>query len=144
MSGKRLINFLLVEDDDDHAELVLRVLKKRRVANELDRVKDGVEAIAFLRNEGEYENAPRPDIVLLDLKLPRRDGFEVLKEIREDPEISSLPVVILTTSSAEIDRVKAYTYHANSYLKKPLDFDQFRKMVEDLCLYWGVWNEPPN
>ncbi|NNC87137.1 MAG: response regulator [Akkermansiaceae bacterium] len=143
MANQKLVDFLLVEDDDDHADLVIRALKKGRVVNRIDRARDGVEAMRFLRKEGEFAGVPRPDIVILDLKLPRKDGLEVLQEVRDDPHLSMLPIVILTTSSAETDRARAYEYHANSYLKKPIDFEQFRKMVEDLSLYWGVWNEAP-
>lgn len=143
MPKQQLVNFLLVEDDDDHSDLVMRALKRARILNHMERVRDGVEAIMYLNKEGEFSDKVRPDIVLLDLKLPKKDGFEVLKEIRESESLRTMPVVILSTSSAETDRAKAYTYHANSYLNKPVDFDQFQKMVEDLCLYWGVWNEGP-
>ncbi|WP_152051966.1 response regulator [Tautonia marina] len=139
----RMVKFLLVEDDEDHAELVKRNLRRARVANSVTHVPDGVEALAFLRREGNYPDAERPDVVLLDLKLPKLDGLEVLTAIRADDELRDLPVVILTTSDAEADRERAYEHHVNSYLVKPVDFEKFRQMVNDLSLYWGVWNVLP-
>ena len=138
-----LMTFLLVEDDDNHAHLVTRSLKKARVQNQVFRVADGAEAIAFLRREGQYSDMPHPDLVLLDLKLPKMSGHEVLAIIKTDEELRKIPVVVMTTSDAELDRAKAYEHHANSYVVKPVDFERFRQLVNDLCLYWGVWNEPP-
>ena len=138
---KKLIRFLLVEDDDDHAELVQMALAENRVANEVDRVKDGAQALEYLRKEGAFTEKPRPDIVLLDLKLPKVDGHEVLKQIKDDESLRSIPTVVLTTSQAEADKAKAYYHHANSYLSKPVDFGQFHQMVMDLELYWGLWNQ---
>ena len=136
------MNFLLVEDDDDHAEIVLRTLKRNRVANTIDRVADGESALAYLRNVGAFANRKRPDIILLDLKLPKLSGHELLKIIKTDPKLLSIPVVVLTTSSAESDRERAYEHHANSYIVKPVNFTRFREMVRDLSLYWGVWSPP--
>lgn len=138
-----LMRFLLVEDDDNHAHLVVRSLKRARVRNSIDRVADGEQALRYLRRQGEYTDRPVPSIVLLDLKLPRVDGHEVLKAIKEDKNTADIPVVIMTTSDAETDRARAYEYHANSYLVKPIDFTKFRQMVDELSLYWGVWNVPP-
>lgn len=135
-----MIRFLLVEDDDDHAHLIARNLDRDRVANELERVKDGAEALRFLRNEPPYEDKPKPDVVLLDLKLPKVDGHEVLKSIKADPKLKSIPVVMMTTSDAEHDRAIAYEHNVNSYVVKPINFEKFRQMVQDLSLYWGVWN----
>lgn len=140
---RKLVTFLLVEDDDTHAHLVMRSLDKARVTNEVFRVKDGVEAMAFLEQKGAHAERPRPDVVLLDLKLPKMDGHEVLSEIKSDPELKQIPVVIMTTSDTEMDREKAYQHHANSYVVKPVDFEKFRTLVDELSLYWGVWNEPP-
>ena len=137
-----LINFLLVEDDDDHAAIVLRTLERNRVVNNVKRMIDGAEALAYLRREPPYENRPDPDVILLDLKLPKVDGHEVLKAVKSAPELCHIPVVVLTTSSGEADRARAYAYHANSYLVKPVNFQRFRQMVSDLSLYWGVWNAP--
>jgi len=137
----RLLNFLLVEDDVDHAELVIRSLARNRVSNAVEHLKDGEEALAYLRREGPWADRPRPDVILLDLKLPRLDGHEVLAAIKADPNLRPIPVVVMTTSDAESDRERAYAQHANSYLVKPVDFAKFRQMVNDLSLYWGVWNQ---
>lgn len=138
-----LVHFLLVEDDDDHAALVERGLKRNRVQNRVSRVSDGAQAIQFLRKEGEFTDAIQPDTILLDLKLPKLNGHEVLEIIKADEDLRAIPVVMLTTSDAETDRVKAYQHHVNSYVVKPLDFTKFRELVEELNLYWGVWNRPP-
>lgn len=137
-----LINFLLVEDDDDHAAIVVRTLKNNRVGNNIKRVTDGAEAIAYLRKDPPHQQRPEPGVILLDLKLPKLDGHEVLKFCKKDPALCHIPVVVLTTSNAEADRAKAYACHANSYLVKPVNFQRFRQMVNDLSLYWGVWNAP--
>lgn len=137
-----LMNFLLVEDDDDHAEIMLRTIKDNRVANSMHRVADGEEALSYLRAEGEHSERLLPDIILLDLKLPKLSGHELLKIIKADPDLLAIPVVILTTSGAESDREKAYKLHANSYIVKPVNFTRFRRMVNDLSLYWGVWSPP--
>ncbi|MCB0408547.1 MAG: response regulator [Bdellovibrionales bacterium] len=137
-----LVHFLLVEDDADHAELIRRSLKKARVANTFDWVKDGQSAIDYLNKVGPYAQAMNPDVMILDLKMPGKDGIEVLREIREDLQLFHLPIVILTTSAAEEDRVKAYKHKAYSYLLKPLDFDRFKELIEDLSFFWGAWNVP--
>ena len=137
---ENLVHFLLVEDDESHAELVRRNLAKERVENTLDRVVDGAEALQYLRRQGPFADASRPDVILLDLKLPKVDGHEVLRIIKADDDLRSIPVVVLTTSDAEADREQAYALNANSYLVKPIDFEQFRRIVKDLSLYWGVWN----
>ncbi len=139
----KLVRFLLVEDDDDHAELVQMALAENRGANIVDRVSGGEEALAYLRQVGAFTGKPRPDIVLLDLKLPKVDGHEVLEQIKTDESLRSIPVVVLTTSQAEADKAKAYYNHANSYLVKPVDFEKFQQMAKDLNLYWGVWNQVP-
>lgn len=132
--------FLLVEDDDSHALLFTRVLERSPIAKTLDRVGDGVEALAYLRREGSYADRPVPDVVFLDLKLPKLDGLEALERIKSDAALKKIPIVMLTTSDAETDRARAYEHHVNSYVVKPADFEQFQRLVQDLGFYWGVWN----
>jgi hypothetical protein len=137
-----LVHFLLVEDDDSHAEITMRTVRRNGVVNSIDRVSDGVEAMTYLRGEGEYAGRRLPGVVLLDLKLPRKDGHEVLLEMKQDPKLRRIPVVVLTTSDAESDRERAYDRYVNSYLVKPIDFESFREMVRGLSMYWAVWNRP--
>ena len=137
---------LLVEDEDAHAMLILRSLEDMRIANSIYRVKDGKEALDYLFRSGKYADAkksPRPDLILLDLKLPKLDGHEVLRLIKESDELRIIPVIMLTTSENEADMLKAYHRHANSYLVKPIDFDEFRKMLKDAGFYWFLWNHHP-
>jgi len=143
MFNGRPLHFLLVEDDDDHADLVLSSLQDARVLNTFSRVATGMDALAYVRAEGVYATATRPDVILLDLKLPMIDGHEVLATIKADPKLCGIPVVVLTTSAAEVDVVRAYQLNANSYLCKPVDFEKFQAMISDLKLYWCVWNVPP-
>ena len=144
MAGRaELLHLLLVEDDEDHAFLVARNLKASRIANTLDHVVDGEQAIDYLYRRKPYADSPRPDIILLDLKLPKIDGHEVLEMIKNNPALRAIPVVILTTSESESDRAKAYLRHANSYVVKPLDANGFQTMVEQLSLYWGMLNLGP-
>ncbi len=142
-SHAKPVHFLLVEDDNAHAELVTMSLVENNVANTIQRVSDGEQALKYLKREGEYADADRPDLILLDLKLPKIDGLEVLERIKSDDDLHSIPVVVLTTSSHERDVNTAYNNYANSYLTKPVDFSQFHKMIRDLGLYWSVWNAPP-
>ena len=142
-SHAKPVRFLLVEDDNAHAELVTMSLVENNVANTIQRVSDGEQALMYLKREGEYADADRPDLILLDLKLPKIDGLEVLERIKSDDDLHSIPVVVLTTSSHERDVNTAYNNYANSYLTKPVDFSQFHKMIRDLGLYWSVWNAPP-
>ena len=140
------INILLVEDDDAHAEIVKRNFEASHVANKLIRVADGQAALDYLYRQNEFSDpakSPQPGIILLDLRLPKVDGLEVLKLIKEDPDLARIPVVILTTSKAEIDMVKAYDAHANSFLVKPVDFAQFSILMETFGFYWLVWNQRP-
>jgi CheY-like chemotaxis protein len=136
------MRFLLVEDDEDHAHLVSHHLQRCDQRNQVECVRDGHSALAYLRGEGEFARALRPDLILLDLKLPKLDGHEVLAAIKQDPALRSIPVVVLTTSGAQADRSRAYHSHANSYLVKPLDCQQFRQLLEALCRYWRDWNQP--
>jgi len=140
----RQIRFLLVEDNPDHAELVRRNFRAEEFNSTLDHVVDGEQALAYLAGKGEFAGRGRPDVVLLDLNLPKIDGHEVLRSIKADPDLATIPVVILTTSESEIDRMEAYRNHVNSFLVKPIDFNQFRQMVHDLNLFWSKWNESLN
>lgn len=130
------IEILLVEDNEGDVGLVEEVFQEAKIRNNLNVAEDGEEAMLFLRNEGKFSSAPRPDIILLDLNLPGKDGREVLKEIKEDGGLKRIPVVILTTSKAEEDIIKSYTLHANSYITKPVDFDQFLKVIKSIENFW--------
>ena len=130
------INILLVEDNPADARLIKEVFKDTKTKNRLYVVKDGVEAMAFLNQELEYVDIPRPDVILLDLNLPRKDGREVLKELKEDDVLKCVPIVILTTSSAEEDIIRTYNNHANCYITKPVDFDQFLKVINSIEDFW--------
>jgi two-component system, chemotaxis family, response regulator Rcp1 len=130
------IEILLVEDNPGDVRLTTEAFKDGKVHNNLNVVWDGVEALAFLRKEGKYANAVRPDLVLLDLNLPRKDGRQVLEEIKADPKLRRIPVVILTTSQAEEDILKAYNYNANCYINKPIGFDEFMKVVQSIENFW--------
>ena len=132
----RSIEIPLVEDNPGDARLTREALKDAKVNNHLSVVHDGVEAMAFLRREGNYRQAPRPDLVLLDLNLPRKDGREVLAEIKADPHFRRIPVVVLTTSAAEEDILKAYNLNANCYITKPVDLHQFLKVVQTIKAFW--------
>jgi hypothetical protein len=136
----RASRFLLVEDDDSHAVLFTRVMERYLPAPAIERVADGIEALAYLHHEGRYLDRPKPDVVFLDLKLPRLDGLETLERIKNDDSLQTIPVVMLTTSDAESDRATAYARHVNSYVVKPADYEQFQLMVRDLGSYWGTWN----
>jgi CheY-like chemotaxis protein len=131
------VEILLVEDNPGDVRLTQEVLRDGKVRNNMSVVMDGVDAISFLQQTGEYAGAPRPDIILLDLNLPKKDGREVLAEIKADPDLKHIPVVVLTTSSAEQDIFRSYDLHANCYVTKPVDLDQFikvMKMIEDFWL----------
>ena len=130
------IEILLVEDNPGDVRLTMEALKEERVYNNLHVVPDGVEAMAFLRKQGKYVKAVRPDLVLLDLNLPRKDGREVLKEIKEDEDLKAIPVVVLTVSQAEEDILKSYKLHANCYITKPVDIAQFIKVARSIQDFW--------
>ena len=130
------VEILLVEDNPGDRRLTKEVLKEAKMSNHLHEVVDGVEAIAFLRRQGEYADAPRPDLILLDLNLPKKDGWEVLEEIKADKELRLIPVVILTTSKADEDIVESYNGHANCYITKPVDLDQFITIVKSIESFW--------
>ncbi len=132
----RPVEILLVEDNPGDIRLTREALGEAKVRNNLHVATDGVEAMAFLRQQAPYANAARPDLVLLDLNLPRKDGREVLQEIKADPALRYLPVVVLTTSSAERDILESYQLYANCYITKPVDLDQFLKVVTSIEDFW--------
>jgi CheY-like chemotaxis protein len=132
----RPIEILLVEDSPSDAEFTNEALKEAKVRNHLSIVEDGVQAMEFLRRQGRYSNAPRPDLIMLDLNLPRKDGREVLAELKADDSLKLIPVVVLTTSRAEEDVLRAYQLHANCYITKPVDFQQFLSVVRSIESFW--------
>ena len=131
-----LVEILLVEDNPGDARLAKEALKDAKVRNNLHWVEDGVEAMTFLHRQGKYADAPRPDVILLDLNLPKKDGREVLAEVKEDGDLRRIPVVILTVSDAEEDIIKTYNLHANCYIRKPLDLDRFIEVVKAIEEFW--------
>ena len=131
-----VVEILLVEDNPGDVRLTQEVLRDGKVQNNMSVVMDGVDAISFLRQTGEYAGAPRPDIILLDLNLPKKDGREVLADIKADPDLKHIPVVVLTTSSAEQDIFRSYDLHANCYITKPVDLDQFIKVMRSIEDFW--------
>ena len=139
------IQILLVEDSPGDVRLTQEVLRNARIANDLHVVGDGEEAMAFLRQEGEYAGRPRPDLVLLDLNLPRKDGREVLSEINGDDDLQSVPVIVLTTSEAEQDILRSYRLAANAYITKPIDLNEFIAVVRSIETFWlSIVRLPPS
>jgi two-component system response regulator len=139
-------SILLVEDNADDAALTVRALKKNQIVNELVVVHDGIQALDYLFGQGDFasrDTSHMPQVILLDLKLPRLDGLGVLRRIRNDERTRMLPVVILTSSNEEQDRISSYGFGANSYVRKPVDFDAFVAAAAQLGLYWLILNEPP-
>jgi CheY-like chemotaxis protein len=132
----RPIEILLVEDNPGDARLTQEALREGKIRNNLHHMKDGVEALAFLRREGVHAGAPKPDLMLLDLNLPRKDGRQVLSEMKADPRLRTIPVVVLTTSEAENDIVKSYELHANCYITKPVDLEKFIDIVRAIEDFW--------
>ena len=140
-------DILLVEDNQDHAELVMRSLEDHPLANNVRHLSDGEAALDYLFRRGDFvdgEGGPRPHMILLDLRLPKIDGLDVLKEIRKSPAFDEIPIIVLTTSSADSDVHQAYHHHANSYLIKPNDFHTFDKLMTALGYYWLGWNHRPS
>ena len=140
------LKLLLVEDNDAHAEMVKRSFEQHKVANEIYHVDDGQKALDYIFRVGDYnddEKYPRPNCILLDLRLPKVDGLEVLRRIKTDESTRKTPIVILTTSSADKDIAQSCEYHANSYVVKPMDFSKFESLMEDLGHYWLAWNQNP-
>lgn len=145
--SEETVEILLVEDNKRDADLTLRALKKRNLSNKVVWVKDGEEALEYLFAKGQYEQRSimdKPKVVLLDLKMPKVDGLEVLNEIRTNDETKKIPVVILTSSNEERDIVQSYEYGVNSYIVKPVDFNKFLDAVADVGLYWLLLNKSPN
>ena len=130
------VEILLVEDNPGDVDLTIEALEEGRVANHLSVVEDGAEALAFLRREEPYQDAPRPDLVLLDLNLPGVDGFEVLTLVKQDEQLKKIPIIVMTTSDAEHDILKSYNLHANAYVTKPLDVEEFIEVVRALEDFW--------
>jgi len=140
------IEILLVEDNPADAELALHALRREKLANSIHLVRDGEEALDYLFCRGSYQDRSadhQPRLVLLDLKLPKVDGLEVLRQVKNDARLRSIPVVILTSSREERDLVESYKLGVNSYIQKPVDFDRFREMIKEVGLYWLVVNQPP-
>ncbi len=138
------IEILLVDDSPGDVRLAVETLKESKVCNQLSVVNDGVEAMAFLRKEGKYKGAARPDLILLDLNMPRKDGREVLAEVKNDPDLRRIPVVVLTISKADEDILKAYNLYANCYITKPIDIEQFTKIVSAVEDFWfSIVKLPP-
>ncbi len=143
MMGEPL-DILLVEDNESHAELIMENLQEHRIANKMHLVQNGKDALDYLFREGAFSNpedSPRPHIILLDLRLPKVDGLDVLKKVKTEESLSAIPVVILTSSDAGKDIERAYKLHANSYLMKPVKFEDFTEMLKSLGFYWLAWNK---
>ena len=130
------IEILLVEDNPGDVRLTREVLRETKVRNTLHVAQDGVEALDFLKGRGKHAGVARPDLILLDLNLPRKDGREVLREVKEDPDLRRIPIVVLTTSKAEADVVRSYNLHANCYISKPVDLEQFISVVKAIEGFW--------
>ncbi|MCC6727060.1 MAG: response regulator [Saprospiraceae bacterium] len=136
MKKSRPVNILLIEDNPGDVRLAQEAFKEGNIEVQLHVVMDGMEAIHYLNKEGDYQDSSRPDLILLDLNLPKKDGREVLGEIKEDPNLRSIPVVILTTSNAEQDVVHSYNHHVNCYINKPVDFDRFFDIIKQIEEFW--------
>ena len=131
-----LIEILLVEDDPADVKLTMRALRKGRVLNNIHVARDGIEAMQYLRKEGTFADAPRPDLIILDLNMPRMDGRETLRALKNDPNLRVIPVVVLTTSDSETDVMTSYLEHANCYITKPVNIEQFQKAIVETNAYW--------
>lgn len=139
------LSILFVEDNDDHAELAMRGFAEHLLANDVRRVSDGAQALDYLLRRHDYAppaSSPRPNLILLDLRLPKVDGLEVLETIKSHEQLKRIPVVVLTTSDADADIGRAYDLHANAYLVKPVEFDEFHSLTRDLGSFWLAWNKP--
>jgi CheY-like chemotaxis protein len=140
---RKSVDILLIEDNPDHVELILKALRGNNLLNEVHVVVSGEEAMDFVYQRGGYANVARPGLILLDIKLPGMDGIEFLRRIKADPNLKSIPVVMLTTSAGEKEIVESYNCGVNSYIVKPVDFEQFLKVIKDLKLYWVLVNSLP-
>jgi two-component system, chemotaxis family, response regulator Rcp1 len=136
LTNSRPIEILLVEDSPSDAALTIEALKAGKIANRLSHVEDGVEALEFLNRRGKYANAARPDLIMLDLNLPRKDGRDVLAEIKNDPSLKIIPIIVLTTSRADEDILRSYELNANCYITKPVDFTHFIDVVKSIEQFW--------
>ena len=144
-NSEKPIHILLVEDNPGDMRLTVEALKEGKVRNEMSWAKDGVEALDFLFRRGAFANADAPDLILLDLNLPKRNGREVLEEIKNDPKLKSIPVVVLTTSRAEEDILRSYELHANCYIIKPVDLDKFMAVIKAIDHFWlSIVTRPPH
>jgi CheY-like chemotaxis protein len=143
VTGRRVVEILLVEDDEGDVLITREAFQHYRIRNALHVVNDGDRALQFMRNKGEYSTAPRPDLVLLDLNLPRRNGHEVLAEVKSDPDLRVIPVVVLTTSQADEDILRSYSLHANAYVSKPVEADNFMSVVRQIDNFFGSIAELP-
>ena len=136
LTDARTIEILLVEDSPSDTALTIEALKAGKVANTLNHVEDGVEALAYLRRQGKYSNAVRPDLIMLDLNLPRKDGREVLAELKNDLDLKTIPVIVLTTSRSDEDVLRSYQLNANCYITKPVDFEHFIEVIRSIEQFW--------
>jgi len=144
LAGAKLIEILLVEDSPSDAALTKEALEAGKIANNLNRVVDGVEAMEYLRRQGTFAKAPRPDLIMLDLNLPRKDGRDVLRELKGDPSLRTIPVIVLTTSRSDKDVLQSYELNANCYITKPVDFQHFIDVVKSIENFWlSVVTLPP-
>ncbi|MBO6513304.1 MAG: response regulator [Phycisphaerales bacterium] len=135
--------FLIVEDDDDHAELIKLSMELSGGNSVFDRVSDGAEALEFLKQHGVHKDSPLPDVILLDLNMPKVNGHQVIESVKADNKLKLIPIVVMTTSNAQQDRIRAYESAVNGYVIKPVNFDQFKELVCDLEKFWSEWNQPP-
>ena len=136
MAMAKPIEILLIEDSPSDVALTIEALKTGKIGNNLNRVEDGVEAIQYLRQQGRYAKSPRPDLIMLDLNLPKKDGREVLRELKSDPSLKFIPVIVLTTSRSDKDVLQSYELNANCYITKPVDFQQFIDVVKSIEHFW--------
>ncbi len=142
MNNDKSTLFLLVEDNDSHAKLIQIAMEENHVLNKIVRIKHGDDVMCYINKEGKFSDAQRPGVILLDLNIPGKNGLELLKILKSDKDTRDIPIVILTTSRSLSDRQEAYMQYANSYLVKPVNFDKFHRMIQDLNMYWSVWNTP--